>query len=578
MSGMNMRKQVSHHIAKWICIVMCATGVAEAAVTPAQQLQGATNFSDPGRIGNQLMRSNNESPKFVPTSKLPVTAQAPSAESKIHLKLTKIVFKGNTVYSSAELQQVFAASINHTISLIELQNSVQAVTTKYRDAGYILSRAILPPQVIKGGVVQVQIIEGFVSSILVEGDPGKSKSLLEGYAKHIMQSKPLQIHTLERYALLSNDVPGITVQSVLTPSKTVPAGADLTLVAKRQRGSGFLAYDNFGTRFIGPLEASIGGSLFSVFAPGDITSIHFTETTKPLELKYSELTHSQSIGSSGAKWQIGTNYAETRPQFTLSPIKIVGRNFLVFTDFSYPLIRSRNTNLTVHSTFNYQNVTATIFGFPFYQDRIRSLVVGASFDNVDRWHGSNSLSVDMTHGYPWWGAHNHFYQSNVAGQSPYTRINPSLSRLQGINSRWSLLVAIHGQFAFESLLATEQFGVGGPDFGRGYDPSEIVGDRGVSGKAELRFDAAPGVFFLDSIQYYVFYDVGAVWSINTLQNSIPDRLDLASTGVGARFNFMPNLTGNFFIAKPLTKKVAVLNQMDHNPTSARAFFQISANI
>ncbi|MDR3478400.1 MAG: POTRA domain-containing protein [Gammaproteobacteria bacterium] len=572
-----MRRPICKKIVEIVGVLVCTTGVVQA-VTPAQELQGATNFSDPGRIGNQLMQSYNALPKAVPKPKLPVVAPPPTVESKIHLKLTKIVFKGNTVFSSAELQSIFAASINHTISLTELQRRVQAVTTKYRDAGYILSRAILPPQVIKGGVVQIQVIEGFVSNIVVEGDPGRSKSLLEGYARHIMQSKPLQIHTLERYALLANDIPGITVQSVLTPSKTVPAGADLTLVAKRERGTGFLAYDNFGTRFIGPLETSIGGSLFSVFAPGDVTAVHFTETTKPLELKYSELTHTQSLGSSGAKWQIGTNYAETRPQFTLTPVKIVGRNFLLFTDVSYPLIRSRNKNLTVHSTFNYQNVNATIFGFPFYQDRIRSLVVGAAFDNVDSWHGSNTLSLDVTHGYPLWGAHNHFYQSNVAAQVPYTRINPSLSRLQGINSRLSLLVAVHGQFAFESLLATEQFGVGGPDYGRGYDPSEIVGDKGVSGKVELRFDVAPGLAFLQSIQYYAFYDAGAIWSINTLQNSIPDRLDLTSAGVGARFNFMANLTGNFFIAKPLTKKVAVLDQMDHNPTSARAFFQISATI
>lgn len=34
----------------------------------------------------------------------------------------------------------------------------------------------------------------------------------------------------------------------------------------------------------------------------------------------------------------------------------------------------------------------------------------------------------------------------------------------------------------QSLLSPKQFGVGGSQFGRGYDPSEITGDSGVAGK------------------------------------------------------------------------------------------------
>jgi hemolysin activation/secretion protein len=144
--------------------------------------------------------------------------------------------------------------------------------------------------------------------------------------------------------------------------------------------------------------------------------------------------------------------------------------------------------------------------------------------------------------------------------------------LQGLSPRFSLYVTLHGQYSTQPLLATEQYGVGGPDIGRGYDPSEITGDKGVSGKVELRFDTIPGLKLLNTIEWYVFYDAGMIWNNDNI--SLPGKQDLTSAGLGARLTFFPNLTGNLFVARPLTRKVAVMSALDHNANQPRGFFQL----
>lgn len=534
------------------------------------------NFIDPGRVGQQIQQSVPSKPKLTPQPQLPKYSEPATKEGKIHFKLSKVVFKGNTVYSQKELEQIFKSSLNHDVSLVDLQGLVHDITTKYRTDGYILSRAILPPQVIKNGLVQIQIIEGFISDVEVKGDPGRAKALLEAYGKHIMQVRPLQINTLERYALLANDLPGYSVKMVINPSKNVPGGADLTFVTARKVASAYMAYDDYGTRYIGPNEVSLGASLYSILAPGDNNTLRLATTSRMREMQYAEFDHAQPLGTKGLRLLVGANYNQTKPAFVLTPAEIVGRNTLIFGDLSYPWIRDRDKNIVFHLGFNYQNVISTLLGSPFYQDRIRSMVLGGTFDNVDHWHGVNSLGLDMVQGFSIMGADPHVEQSRINGQTTYTRFVLSASRLQGLTQRFSLYGAFKGQYSFESLLATEQFGAGGSEYGRGYDPSEIVGDRGVSGKLELRMDTAPELRLLQSVQYYAFFDAGEIWNIDTV--NLPAKQDLTAAGIGARFSFIPQVTGNLYLAKPLSKKVSTLVILGENPNQARIFFQIVASV
>lgn len=552
-------------------------GVSLAADIPPA-ISRVPNVSDPGRV-ERMMRATTPSLPTKPQSTIQETEQESPVvgeAEKIYLTLTKVIFSGNTIFTDQELQEIFSSSRNKKISLADLQNLVAEVTKKYRAAGYILSRAILPPQEIKNGVVQVQVIEGFVSKVTVEGHPGNARSVIAKYGNRVLKVKPLQVRELERGMLLADDLPGVSVRAVITPSDTIPGSADLTLVAERNIANGYLSYDNFGTRFIGPQEIAFGGSLNSILFPGDENALHFATTPETSRMKFMEYIHSNPVGENGMMWFFGTNYTETNPGFMLSEVDIQGRNFAAFSNLSYPVIRSRNENLYVRAAINYQNVVSTVLDFPFYQDYIRSLTLSASYNTVDRWSAYNTVDVSAGHGFDILGANQHLFQSRPKGHPDYTKANLTLSRLQPIVSRLSVYGAAQGQYAFNALLATEQYGFGGSIYGRGYGPSEIVGDRGAAGKVELRWDSFYSMRLLQAVEYYTFYDMGAIWNINHV--SQPAKQSGTSAGLGARFNFMPKLSGNVYLAKPLSRQALTLTPTDQNGRQARVFFQITASV
>ena len=130
-------------------------------------------------------------------------------------------------------------------------------------------------------------------------------------------------------------------------------------------------------------------------------------------------------------------------------------------------------------------------------------------------------------------------------------MNFSALRLQRVLPGLSILTSAIGQWSANTLLSAEEFGVGGAQFGRGYDPSEITGDHGFAMKIEPQYGKAIQGDYLVDYQLYGFYDFGVVW--NTLNT---DRESLASAGFGVRSNFTDWASGFAEMAFPITRPVA----------------------
>jgi hemolysin activation/secretion protein len=194
------------------------------------------------------------------------------------------------------------------------------------------------------------------------------------------------------------------------------------------------------------------------------------------------------------------------------------------------------------------------------------------YDNADRFRGINLFSVNVTQGLNILDATEagSLNLSRSQGRSDFTKISGKIQRLQQLAPSWMLLGAAAGQYSFEKLLASEEFGVGGLAFGRAFDPSEITGDQGVALKLELQRAFQLKKKFLRNLQAYAFIDYGSVW------NRVPTptgsrRQELTSPGVGTRFNLTEYLSGYVEVTKPLDREVAAEGNKD-----PRVFFSLSA--
>lgn len=568
-----------------ICLTLAFSKEAAAALAPAESqairaaLPGST---EPGVINN-YMTSQIPQPTVRqgavvrPLEKEPGPLGPEAAQIKF--KLTRIILEDNQVYSEKQLSALYKDKLNKEISVAELQDIVQEITNYYRNNGYILSRAVLPPQQVKNGIVHVRIIEGYIDHVTVVGMPKGARKQVQAYGDKIAQSRPLQIKVMEYYLHLANEIPGMQVKAVLEPSKTQTGASDLNLAAAEQTLNGSFSYDNYGSRYIGPNQDTLNAALNSIFISGDSTRATYATTTRPEQLRFYDISYQSPLGSHGLTGTVGKNHSSTIPGMNLAILETKGDAATWYANLAYPLLRSRTQNMTLDGGFNYANSNVTIFAGPLYNDHIRSLRFGGNYDFSDRWNGANLLGLHAEQGLNVWGASNNpnsTQTSRFGADGIFTKVVAQAARTQFIYKRLSAFVLMNGQYSFNPLLATEQFAYGGAQLGRGYDPAEIIGDKGFSGTVELRMDFSPGYYLLSSLEPYVFYDAGVIWNLKNV-GGVGTKQSATSTGFGTRFIFTKNLSGNLMIAQPLTKQVTA-EELIGRGRCPRGFFSIVAAV
>lgn len=547
--------------------------------------QNAGNFLpgsvEPGVIGKQLSAPPIEAPTF-PRAPIAAPKEQPGGlgpeAKKIKFTLNQIILDGNHVYSERELSKLYRDKLHKNISIADLQGIVQDITNYYRNNGYILTRAVLPPQHVVNGTVHIRIVEGYISAVHVQGTPKKAKCMLELYGQNIARSRPLQVSTMEKYLRLANELPGMSVRAVLEPSKTDPGASDMTLIANEKTMGAFISYDDYGTRYIGPQQTTGGITANSIFQSGDSTHLTMVRTAKPYELHYIDLSYEFPIGCHGLRGSIGGNSSRTFPKYVLSPLQIDGDAVDFYGILSYPVIRSREQDLTLTWAANYIDSGSDSFKTMLYDDHIRALNMGFNYNIADKYNGSNLMGGTLEHGFKLFGASSNPtspHNSRFGADGIYTKFYGNIGRLQQIHGPMSLFLYLTGQYSWNPLLATEQFTYGGSQIGRGYDPAEILGDRGLAGSAEFRYNMTPGWKFLQSFQAYGFYDLGEIWNIKNVP-SVKSKQSATSIGIGGRFSITTFLSGNVYIAQPLTKEVAALEFIGRG-RKPRTFFSIVAS-
>jgi hemolysin activation/secretion protein len=137
------------------------------------------------------------------------------------------------------------------------------------------------------------------------------------------------------------------------------------------------------------------------------------------------------------------------------------------------------------------------------------------------------------------------------GDAPpdFTTLSWWLNWRRGLAARVSLSLAASGQFSTEPLLIGENFALGGNAFLRGYDFAQRIGDQGIAGVGELRYDWPDALGTLRRLQLYAFADGGTVTNLADGRGSGT----LASSGAGFRADVTRSLAFDLEIAVPLTE-------------------------
>ncbi len=513
----------------------------------------------------------------------PIQEQLPPEEAgKVRFTLKQLSITGNTAFNATELEGLASEYLGKEISLLEVYRLRDTITKKYGDAGFGLSKAIVPQQRIQAeGIVQLQIIEGFIDEVIIEGATTDQQDYLAHAAEQIKAEKPLNVKTLERYLLLANDRFAIKVTSTMKQSEKTPAASTLILkVESAPLIDGGASLDNRGTLAVGRTQFNGDLSLNGLLGRASKTTLGYATVEQVSELRYWSLNHTEIVTNEGSSLAFGYTNSHSKPGTELlRRLDQQSKSEGWSVKAAHPFIRTRQENLSARIKYDQQDTESETLNTTTSLDRIRSIRLGLSYDNADGYDGVNQALVEYSFGLQGLGAgdNNSPLKSRVDGKYNYQKLTLNLSRSQELSylspvlSQFSVNVALMGQYSNDGLLSTEECGIGGSQFGRAYDFSEILGDKCMAGSLELRYALNTQGSPLQYTQLYTFYDGGKTSNQNPLNASDNRTKSLSSAGLGVRFGIWKFLSGSLEVAKPLTRDVANEGNQD-----ARVFASISA--
>ncbi|NES18658.1 MAG: ShlB/FhaC/HecB family hemolysin secretion/activation protein, partial [Symploca sp. SIO3E6] len=132
---------------------------------------------------------------ILPTTPTPETPETPS-ELGVTVKVERVEVLGSTVFAPTELAAAVAEFMGKEATFEELLEIRTVIAKLYTDNGYTTSGAFLPPQDLTDGVVIVQVVEGAIEQIEIEG----LKHLNEGYVRSrlgLAAQPPINLQRLE---------------------------------------------------------------------------------------------------------------------------------------------------------------------------------------------------------------------------------------------------------------------------------------------------------------------------------------------------------------------------------------------
>jgi hemolysin activation/secretion protein len=184
-----------------------------------------------------------------------------------------------------------------------------------------------------------------------------------------------------------------------------------------------------------------------------------------------------------------------------------------------------------------------------YQDHIRAIGVRAGYQQHDHIRGANYLSLSLRQGLEILGGSERgdAELSRADGSGSFSKVNVILTRHQLLSEQWSVVVSGAAQASSTGLLASEEFYLGGAQFGRAFRSADVSGDAGAAAFAEVRFEQRLESPIAKSYQLYGFVDAGTVWD----RYSGGGRISLSSFGGGLRLALEDSFLASVEIAVPM---------------------------
>ena len=421
------------------------------------------------------------------------------------------------------------AARGFTISMLEALTN--RIARFYRSKGYFLARAYIPEQTVKDGIVQINIVEGFLDQIVYQGNRLYRKEQLQKVLEPLV-GRSIYQPDVEQALFTLNDYPGLDARMIFGPGLK-PGSAAVQLELTEQPSLDEISFDNFGSLYTGENRWKYFHQSNNLLGQADRLQTNVILTTSPANSRYLNASYQQpvinaSLLAGGAvslnSFDVGGN---------LSDLGIHGESRNLQGFMQYVLRRDRRQTISVRGGVNLKSSISKVRSTLDSEDRLTVLYGEASYAGVS-WSSSGayqSARIKLSLGLPdVLGAmdRNGSGKSGRAGGSGklaggnFSKLEFSYTRQQPLQPLQTLLLSFRGQYSPDLLTSMEQFSLGGPDSVRAYPVAEALMDTAWVFSAEWMAEASPDIAqtLLNRLRLSLFFDYASGSQNDPLQNEV----------------------------------------------------------
>lgn len=446
----------------------------------------------------------------------PERSAVPRAVDEVEFSVRSIRVVGADHFPESEVRAIFAPLEGRTIVLEDLRKAAQQLEDRYRAKGYFLTRVFVSPQQVKDGVLEVQVLEGYIGTAFVEAPNAPSRRHVEKMLKPVLNQHPAQFRDLESRLLLINDTPGLAGTSILRQGAE-PGSSEILVNSTRVPNAYRASFSNTASDILGPNTYGLGATLSQPLGRPGLLDVDLSASGGNLsELRSASLRYALPVGHRGAVLAVGGLVALAKPGGSVAALDIKSRIMSFNSRLRIPLLRTRPNSLYLDVAMTLNRSLTKALGQRIVDDRGTVAEIGLTWQQVGWLNGATTATVTLSHGLEIFGAIGRSASIPVPGRTPpsvrgfrpdFTKLNYSLQRTQILTKRITAQVNVQGQYTRDRLLSGELVSFGGPSIGRGYDPSLLAGERGLGLVGELQYDLpvklAP---MTNSAKLYAFAD------------------------------------------------------------------------
>ncbi len=499
----------------------------------------------PTSLLKELPKPEPSLPSILPPAPIP-ERRGPVSTVKVYVREIRV--QGSTVFTEQELAQVTGPYINREVTSEDIESLRVALTLLYVNHGYSTSGTLVPDQAIADGVLSLQVIEGTLSRITVEGNYW-FRSLYFTSRLNLDAGPPVNVHALqERLRLFQTDQRIQRINAELRPGETRGESALNIRVAERRPIKAWLEYNNFSTPGVGSNRVMGTIAHQNLLGFGDALTVQYGQSFgTDVNAHGSGVNPNLNVRYVAPVTPYDTTLAVDyrRTDFTViesgvKPLDITGKYESIGFTLRQPIFRTQSQEFSLALTGQSQSFRTSLLETPFeFQSGSTNGVsqVSALRFSQEYVHRAQdqviSATSRMTFGLPVLGATVNTVPDQATGEffswlgqtQLVRRLNPT---------RVTLLARADLQLTNRHLFLIEQMAVGGRYSVRGYREFTQLGDNVFLGSLETRIPVYTSAIGEELLYLVPFFDYGRAWNTNTVN---PSQEWLASAGVGTIWNF-----------------------------------------